>query len=101
MATEKLRQSNKPFQRYAGAKKFPYTHGSNVLESTNTQEECVHYWIIEPPNGHTSFARCKYCGATNEFFNNWQRALANIKSLPDGPAPGMLEDLKDEPFKSS
>lgn len=92
MATENFRQSNEPSQRYAGSKKCPHAYGSNVLESINTQKECIHYWIIEPPNGHTSFARCKRCGATAEFFNNWQRALDKIKSPPDGPAPGMLED---------
>ena len=31
--------------------------------------ECVHYWKIEPPNGPTSKAVCKYCGAERELWN--------------------------------
>ncbi len=30
---------------------------------------CVHYWIIEPPEGATSTGVCKLCGAKEEFLN--------------------------------
>lgn len=31
--------------------------------------ECVHYWVIAPPDGATSFAFCKRCPAEREFRN--------------------------------
>jgi hypothetical protein len=43
-------------------------------------EKCVHYWIIDPPDGPTSEGRCKYCGAVAEFFNDLQGCLNNTKS---------------------
>ena len=30
---------------------------------------CVHYWIIEPPEGATSTGICKLCGAKEVFLN--------------------------------
>ena len=39
-----------------------------IKESTG---ECVHYWIIETPEGPTSIGRCKYCGMVKEFSNTW------------------------------
>lgn len=35
---------------------------------------CVHHWLIDPPEGPTSPARCQLCGAVREFQNyqNWQ-----------------------------
>lgn len=30
---------------------------------------CVHYWIIEPPEGATSMGKCKYCKERREFIN--------------------------------
>jgi len=32
---------------------------------------CTHHWIIDPPNGPTSTGRCRLCGATKQFTNNW------------------------------
>jgi hypothetical protein len=43
-------------------------------------EKCVHYWIIEPPNGPTSKGQCMYCGAVAEFFNDLQGCFKNTKS---------------------
>ena len=30
---------------------------------------CVHYWIIEPPDGPYSKGVCKFCGKTRRFSN--------------------------------
>jgi len=30
---------------------------------------CAHHWQIETPNGETSEACCKHCGATRSFAN--------------------------------
>ena len=35
---------------------------------------CVHYWIIEVPEGPTSTGRCKYCGEVREFSNVWENS---------------------------
>jgi len=34
---------------------------------------CVHYWVIEPPNGPISKGVCKNCG-TEKAFPNWINA---------------------------
>ncbi len=31
---------------------------------------CRHHWLIEVPDGPTSDARCKLCGATRQFRNH-------------------------------
>ena len=36
-----------------------------------TLKSCQHYWIIEPANASTSTGKCKYCGITREFMNNF------------------------------
>ncbi len=33
---------------------------------------CAHHWVIEPPNGAVSPARCKRCGAQSEFRNSFE-----------------------------
>ena len=30
---------------------------------------CVHYWIVEPPNGLTSTGTCKLCGSERDHYN--------------------------------
>ena len=32
--------------------------------------ECVHHWVIEPPNGPVSEGRCKRCSRVQDF-HNW------------------------------
>ena len=48
------------------------------------QKQCVHYWIIDSPDGPTSKGRCKYCGIVADFFNNLQGCLNKTES----PAAG-------------
>lgn len=33
---------------------------------------CMHYWLIESPNGPTSVGTCKLCGIEREFRNSIQ-----------------------------
>jgi hypothetical protein len=33
-------------------------------------EQCVHHWIVAPPDGPTSGARCRRCGEERAFSNN-------------------------------
>jgi hypothetical protein len=40
------------------------------IEMTTPQTvSCAHHWQIETPNGETSEACCKLCGATRSFAN--------------------------------
>lgn len=36
---------------------------------------CVHWWLLEAPRGPTSWGRCKFCGASKQFFNAYRREL--------------------------
>ena len=36
---------------------------------TKRDEQCVHYWVIDPPEGPVSRGTCKICGAEKEFRN--------------------------------
>ncbi len=33
-------------------------------------KHCVHFWLIEPPDGETSQGVCKFCGAVKTFLNS-------------------------------
>ena len=41
-----------------------------MSEHDTVQEKCVHHWIIEAPDGRTSFGKCRFCGEIKEFFND-------------------------------
>jgi hypothetical protein len=41
--------------------------------------ECVHYWLIESPEGPTSRGVCKFCGAEKEFNNKVPRLPFSTK----------------------
>ena len=49
-----------------------------MTESKADQKKCVHFWIIESPDGRTSHGVCKYCGAVNDFSNDWHDILNNL-----------------------
>ena len=36
------------------------------------QAGCCHHWMIESPNGPTSFGTCRSCGEVREFKNSVQ-----------------------------
>ncbi|MBT4511610.1 MAG: hypothetical protein GY845_14300 [Planctomycetes bacterium] len=35
-----------------------------------SQEQCVHHWIIDPPDGPISKGTCKLCGDEKDFPND-------------------------------
>jgi len=44
--------------------------------------ECRHHWLIESPQGATSWGTCKICGAQREFINSAPDALWEGQSVP-------------------
>jgi hypothetical protein len=62
-----------------------------ILESARdkpeTEVNCSHHWIIESPNGPTSWGICKFCGARKEFNNylplsSWEEGKPTQVKLP-------------------
>lgn len=62
--------------------------GSMVLGSVLAQgilpQQCTHFWVIDPPNGPTSYGMCKLCGRKQQFRNSiettsWNRANAKAE----------------------
>jgi len=54
--------------------------------------ECVHYWLIDTPEGPTSTGKCKYCGMEREFNNTWadsfnEHQIVSDKSRTSTPEP--------------
>ena len=46
------------------------TQSQEVKTSVQTQEQCVHHWLIDPPEGPVSKGVCKLCGEVKEFPND-------------------------------
>lgn len=42
------------------------------------KQECVHYWLIDSPDGPTSMGKCLYCGEKRRFINAFSKALEGI-----------------------
>lgn len=42
--------------------------------------KCRHHWLIDPPDGPTSDARCKRCGARRQFRNHDDRYVSPLGS---------------------
>jgi hypothetical protein len=38
-------------------------------KSDNKKKKCIHIWMIDSPNGPTSYGRCRLCGAVTQFYN--------------------------------
>jgi hypothetical protein len=34
--------------------------------------ECIHHWVIEPPNGAVSAGKCRLCGERRDFRNSYE-----------------------------
>jgi len=47
------------------------------------QQKCIHHWIIDSPNDHMSYGKCKRCGAVAEFSNTFIRDFVERVKLPD------------------
>jgi hypothetical protein len=45
------------------------TREPTTLKQETVEKECVHYWIIDFPDGPVSTGKCKRCGMVREFFN--------------------------------
>ena len=42
-----------------------------MLKSETKQQICTHHWIIDTPDGPTSYGKCRKCGKITEFSNVW------------------------------
>jgi hypothetical protein len=71
-----------------------------VLEADSDKPEaapdCSHHWVIESPNGPTSWGMCKYCGAKREFQNylpvsSWEEDRSASGKPSDPPVNGKLK----------
>jgi len=62
---------------------------STAARSEASSDECAHHWMIETPNGETSQARCKRCGANRDFLNYSQRKVMT-RSVKPAPAAEKL-----------
>ncbi|HJO83831.1 MAG: hypothetical protein QGG34_09150 [SAR202 cluster bacterium] len=41
-------------------------------DEVQIESDCMHYWVIDEPNGPTSAGTCKICGQIQEFRNSIQ-----------------------------
>ncbi|MFH1462532.1 MAG: hypothetical protein ABIG08_02500 [bacterium] len=61
--------------------------------------QCVHYWIIEFPNGPTSLGTCQNCGEERQFRNsmedsNWTSLESAAFFGKDAPRKNRLSEKK-------
>lgn len=56
----------------------PVLANSQVAPST----ECIHHWLIAPPNGQTSTGKCKNCGRQQEFCNSVEETGWGKRDVP-------------------
>ncbi len=47
------------------------------------EQDCPHYWLIEPADGPTSRGECKYCGAVKDFYNSFPEFIYNRTVLEE------------------
>lgn len=57
------------------------TSTAELLQGADCADPCVHFWVIETPNGPTSQGICKLCGRIQEFRNSvsssaWNKGVA-------------------------
>lgn len=46
------------------------TQAEDITIGIQVQEQCIHHWIIDPPDGPISKGYCKLCGSEKEFPND-------------------------------
>lgn len=44
--------------------------------------QCQHHWLIESPQGATSWGFCKRCGERRQFMNSASDALWDAEGIP-------------------
>lgn len=52
--------------------------------------KCVHYWIIEFPNGGKSTGVCKICKTTRSFYNSYSDTHYNNVNRHGAPKPSLV-----------
>ena len=52
----------------------------NAIQEHKPTVECRHHWLIDGPDGPTSWGLCKYCGAAKEFLNHFTLAQPDYRS---------------------
>ena len=55
-----------------------------MSEQDTKQKECTHHWIIEAPDGRTSFGKCRFCGQVKEFYNDLADLYLINNASPNG-----------------
>ena len=55
-------------------------------EKKAEQTECVHHWVIDPPDGPISMGYCQKCGKVEEFpnhfaYSTWDNTSSTLKEL--------------------
>ena len=58
---------------------------------------CIHYFIVDPPNGPTSQGVCKFCGFTRSFQNSlgdpsWMNIRDGIRLEKQAKGRGNAKD---------
>ena len=48
---------------------------STAKQTTTTQANCVHHWIIESPSGRESRGVCRNCGKAKNFANSTENVM--------------------------
>ncbi len=56
----------------SSAKKKTTASDETSVEAKAKDSDCVHHWVIEPPNGAVSQGSCKSCGEKKEFRNSFE-----------------------------
>ena len=56
-----------------------------LLKSTDKQDECIHHWMIDTPDGPMSYSKCKRCGAVAKFSNLWMSDFVDRRKPTDSP----------------
>lgn len=58
------------------------TKQKDAIANKETQETCVHHWLIDYPSGPESKGVCKKCGAEKDFVNNlpltWEKGKDSL-----------------------
>ena len=67
-----------------------------VLKEALNEDECRHYWIIQPPGGHTSKGVCKFCGMEKEFYNSWPYLIVDERTVRPAEFTNLTNSEPDE-----
>jgi len=57
-----------------------------------SQETCIHHWVIEPPEGPFSKGKCLKCGEEKEFHNYFPHSTWENENKDDESSKSLLDD---------